>query len=102
MIIKEIIKDIEDLGFEQIKGCLSFRREDMYNFKYVIIRIYPELSEVWFLGRLYLNGIEYNEAKVFSFSELETVSEQLRMNIKEYIPFLCRRLSKELLYDIIN
>jgi hypothetical protein len=102
MNLENFIKEIEEIGFEQIKGCLDFCREDMYYFKYVTIRIHPELSVVYILGRLYLNGIEYNEVKTFSFFELGMILEQLRMNIKEYIPFLCRQLSRELLYDIIN
>lgn len=97
MNLEELIKGIKELDFKQIEGHLSFHREDVFLFKEVTIRIYPEFKEVHFLGRLYLNGRKYEDKSIHSFYELE----YLRMDIKNFVLFVFKGLSKDLLHDII-
>ena len=101
MNLEELIKDIKELGFKQIEGCLSFHREDIFHFKETTIRIHPEFKEVCFLGKLYLNGREYRIKTSYSFYELELSLEHLRMDIKNFVLFVFKRLSKDLLHDIM-
>lgn len=97
MNLEELIKVIKELDFKQIEGHLSFYREDVFLFKEVVIRIYPEFKEVHFLGKLYLNGREYRDKTIHSFHELE----HIRMDIKNFVLFVFKGLSKNLLYDIM-
>lgn len=101
MNLEELIKGIKELDFKQIEGHLSFYREDVFHFKEVTIRIYPEFKEVHFLGKLYLNDRKYEDKSIYSFYELELSLEYLRMDIKNFVLFVFKGLSKELLYDII-
>ena len=101
MNLEELIKDIKELDFKQIEGHLSFYRKDVFHFKETTIRIYPEFKEVCFLGKLYLNGREYRIKTSYSFYELELSLEHLRMDIKNFVLFVFKGLSKDLLHDIM-
>ena len=60
-----------------------------------------DYTEVCFLGKLYLNGREYRIKTSYSFYKLELSLEHLRMDIKNFVLFVFKGLSKDLLHDIM-